>query len=78
MKEPVYKKHKPQFCPGKTVIAENRRRYLNPDYKLKRIRTLSDEDLTRLLGFRSPGENYKSIHPPSKSWGSQIVLSGKW
>ncbi|MGQ9759978.1 MAG: coenzyme-B sulfoethylthiotransferase subunit gamma [Candidatus Methanomethylicaceae archaeon] len=34
-------------------MAENRRRYLNPDHKLKRIRKLSDEALTRLLGFRS-------------------------
>lgn len=63
------KRHKPQFCPGKTIIAENRRRYLNPDYKLKKIRTLSDEELTRLLGFRTPGEAYKSIHPPLEELG---------
>lgn len=64
-KEPVEKvKYKPQLCPGRTLIAENRRRYLNSDYKLKKIRSLSDEEITKLLGFRAFGEAYKSIHPP--------------
>ncbi|MEM2125593.1 MAG: coenzyme-B sulfoethylthiotransferase subunit gamma [Candidatus Methanosuratincola sp.] len=63
-KDQKMEKYTPQFCPGKTIIAENRRRYLNPDYKLKKIRSLTEEELTRLLGFRSPGERYLSIHPP--------------
>ncbi|MCS7098193.1 MAG: coenzyme-B sulfoethylthiotransferase subunit gamma [Candidatus Methanomethyliaceae archaeon] len=55
--------YKPQLCPGGTIIAENRRKYLNPDYKLKKIRSISDEEIIKLLGFRHPGEAYKSMHP---------------
>ncbi len=67
--KPSNRKYRPQFCPGKTLIAENRRRYLNPDYKLKKIRPLSEEEITRLLGFRAPGEAYKSVHPPLEELG---------
>lgn len=56
--------YKPQFYVGTSSIAENRRKYLNPEFKPEKLRTLSDEDLTRLLGHREPGEAYKTVHPP--------------
>ena len=62
-------RYRPQFCPGKTTVAKNRRNYLNPDYRLKKIRDLTDVDITKLLGFRAVGEVYKSAHPPLDETG---------
>lgn len=56
--------YKAQYTPGDTVIAENRRKHLNPDHELRKIREISDENVVKLLGHRSPGESYKSVHPP--------------
>jgi methyl-coenzyme M reductase gamma subunit len=53
-----------QFAPGETKIAENRRKHMNPDHQLKTIREVSDEGLVRILGHRTPGEDYKKVHPP--------------
>ena len=53
-----------QFCPGETKIAENRRKHMNPNHQLKVIREISDEGLVRILGHRTPGEDYKKVHPP--------------
>lgn len=56
--------YKPQFGPGETEIAENRRKHMDPEHKLRKIREISDEKIIRLLGHRVPGESYKSVHPP--------------
>lgn len=56
--------YKPQFGPGSTVVAENRRKYMNPGYKLEKMRDLSDEDIVLLMGHRAPGAAYPTAHPP--------------
>ncbi|MDK2877122.1 MAG: methyl-coenzyme reductase gamma subunit [Archaeoglobaceae archaeon] len=61
-------KYKPAY-PGETIVAENRRKYLDPGYELKKLRSISDEDVVRLLGHRVPGEAYKSVHPPLEELG---------
>lgn len=61
-------KYKPAY-PGQTIVAENRRKYLDPGYQLKKLRSISDEDVVRLLGHRVPGEAYKSVHPPLEELG---------
>lgn len=53
-----------QYSPGETRIAENRRNHMNPDYELKKIREIADEDIVKILGHRNPGEGYKTVHPP--------------
>jgi methyl-coenzyme M reductase gamma subunit len=56
--------YKPQFGPGTTSIAENRRKYMNPGYKLQKIRDVTDEDIVFLMGHRAPGSAYPTAHPP--------------
>jgi methyl-coenzyme M reductase gamma subunit len=56
--------YKPQFGPGSSVVAENRRKYMNPGYKLEKMRDLSDEDIVLLMGHRAPGAAYPTSHPP--------------
>lgn len=56
--------YKAQFCPGNTKIAQNRRNHMNPDYEFKKVRSVADEDLIKILGHRNPGESYKTVHPP--------------
>ncbi|MCS7140306.1 MAG: coenzyme-B sulfoethylthiotransferase subunit gamma [Candidatus Nezhaarchaeota archaeon] len=61
--------YKPQFYPGMSLIAQNRRKYMDSSYQLKRLRSISDEDIVRLLGHRAPGEAYKTVHPPLEEMG---------
>ncbi len=60
---------KAQYYPGSTAISKNRRRYIDPNYKLEKLRTISDEDLVSVMGHRVPGEAYKSTHPPLDELG---------
>ena len=53
-----------QFYPGTSQVAQNRRNFTDPDYKLEKLREISDEDVVKILGHRAPGEEYKSVHPP--------------
>lgn len=53
-----------QFYPGTSQVAQNRRNFSDPDYKLEKLREISDEDVVKILGHRAPGEEYKSVHPP--------------
>jgi methyl-coenzyme M reductase gamma subunit len=55
---------KPQYGPGTSTVAENRRKYMNPGYKLEKIRDVTDEDLVLVLGHRAPGSAYPTAHPP--------------
>ena len=55
---------KPQYGPGSTKIAENRRNYMNPAYKLQKVRDITDEDVVLLMGHRAPGAAYPTAHPP--------------
>ncbi len=54
----------PQYTAGKSHVADNRRKYMDPGYKLEKLRDIAEEDVVRLLAHRAPGEDYKSIHPP--------------
>lgn len=51
-----------QYYPGTTSVAENRRKQMGN--KLEKLRDISDEDLTAILGHRAPGSDYPSTHPP--------------
>lgn len=53
-----------QFYPGTSKVAENRRRFSNPDVELEKLREIADEDIVKILGHRAPGEEYPSVHPP--------------
>ncbi|MDO9540273.1 MAG: coenzyme-B sulfoethylthiotransferase subunit gamma [Methanocalculus sp.] len=54
----------PQYGPGTSVVAWSRRKQMNPAYPLKKIRHITDEDIVMLMGHRTPGEGFKSVHPP--------------
>lgn len=54
----------PQFTPGGSLVAQNRRKFMDPTKKLEKLREIAEEDVVRLLAHRAPGEAYKSIHPP--------------
>ena len=56
--------YKPQYCPGQTIVAENRRKQLDPSHKLEKLRDVSDKDIVLLMGHRAPGSAYPSAHPP--------------
>ncbi len=53
-----------QYYPGTTKVAENRRRFCDPNVELEKLREISDEDVVSILGHRAPGEEYPSVHPP--------------
>jgi methyl-coenzyme M reductase gamma subunit len=56
--------YKAQYYPGKTSVALNRKKYMDPAYKLEKLRSLSDDDVVLMLGHRAPGSAYKAVHPP--------------
>jgi methyl-coenzyme M reductase gamma subunit len=56
--------YKPQYGPGTTQVAENRRKQMNPEYKLEKMRDVTDEDVVLILGHRAPGSAYPTAHPP--------------
>lgn len=59
--------YEPQFYPGATSVGANRRKHMSGD--LEKIREISDEDLTAVLGHRAPGSDYPSTHPPLAEMG---------
>lgn len=59
--------YKPQYYPGNTSVAKNRRKHMSGD--LEKLRDISDEDLTAILGHRAPGSDYPSTHPPLAEMG---------
>ncbi len=56
--------YKPQFGPGQTQIAENRRKQMDPNHKLEKLRDISDKDIVLVMGHSAPGSAYQSAHPP--------------
>lgn len=56
--------YKPQYFPGSTHIADNRRKFLDPNHKLEKLRDVSDKDIVLLMGHRAPGAAYPTSHPP--------------
>ncbi len=61
-------KHKvdysPQLYPGSEPVAERRRKIMNPNKRLIKLRDIPDDEIVMILGHRSPGALYTSIHPP--------------
>ena len=70
--------YKPQFGPGQTQIAENRRKQMDPNHKLEKLRDISDKDVVLLMGHKAPGAAYPSVtrrlpssrNPPARSASS--------
>jgi len=56
--------YKPQYGPGTSKVAENRRKQMNPNQKLEKMRDVTDEDIVLILGHRAPGAAYPTAHPP--------------
>jgi methyl-coenzyme M reductase gamma subunit len=56
--------YKPQYGPGTSNVAENRRKQMNPSQKLEKMRDVTDEDIVLILGHRAPGAAYPTAHPP--------------
>jgi len=56
--------YSPQYYPGTTQPAINRRNYIDLSYAWEKLRSVSDEDVVLVLGHRKPGEAYKTVHPP--------------
>ena len=56
--------YKPQFGPGTSTVAENRRKQMDPSHKLEKLRDVSDKDIVLMMGHRAPGSAYKTAHPP--------------
>ncbi|WFN33621.1 coenzyme-B sulfoethylthiotransferase subunit gamma [Methanogenium sp. S4BF] len=54
----------PQYGPGTSIVAENRRRQMNPNVELDKVRDVTDEDVVLVLGHRAPGSAYPTAHPP--------------
>lgn len=59
--------YKPQYYPGNTSVAKNRRKHMSG--QVEKLREISDEDLTAILGHRAPGADYPSTHPPLSEMG---------
>lgn len=56
-----------QYYPGNTSINKNRRKTMSDD--VEKLRDISDEDLTAIMGHRAPGSDYPSTHPPLSEIG---------
>ncbi|MCD4704357.1 MAG: coenzyme-B sulfoethylthiotransferase subunit gamma [Methanosarcinaceae archaeon] len=56
-----------QYYPGATSVAENRRKHMSGN--VEKLREISDDDLTLVLGHRAPGSDYPSTHPPLAEMG---------
>ena len=56
--------YKPQYCAGQTVVGANRRKQMDPNHKLAKLRDVTDKDIVLIMGHRAPGSAYKSAHPP--------------
>jgi len=54
----------PQYGPGTSKVAANRRKQMNPSVQLDKVRDVTDEDVVLILGHRAPGSAYPTAHPP--------------
>jgi methyl-coenzyme M reductase gamma subunit len=54
----------PQIYPGAEAVSERRRKIMDPDRRLLKLRDVPDDDIVILLGHRAPGSLYSSVHPP--------------
>ena len=56
--------YKPQYYAGQSIVADNRRKQMDPAHKLSKLRDVTDKDIVLIMGHRAPGSAYKSAHPP--------------
>jgi len=56
--------YKPQYFAGQSTVAANRRKQIDPNHKLSKLRDVTDKDIVLIMGHRAPGSAYKSAHPP--------------
>jgi len=59
----------PQYGPGTSIVAENRRKQMNPKIAFEKMRDVNDSDIVLLLGHRVPGSAYPTAHPPLAEQG---------
>ena len=53
--KPIEKiKYKRQFYPGTEKVSERRRKIMNPERRLVKLRDIPDDDIILLLGHRAP------------------------
>ena len=48
--------YKRQFYPGDSIPAKNRRKYMDPKVKLKKLRTVAMDDVIRIMGHGDDGD----------------------
>ena len=56
--------YKPQYFAGQSTVADNRRKQIDPNHKLSKLRDVTDKDIVLIMGHRAPGSAYKTVHPP--------------
>lgn len=54
----------PQFYPGSERVSARRRKIMDPSKRLIKLRDIPDDEIVEILGHRSPGALYTSVHPP--------------
>jgi methyl-coenzyme M reductase gamma subunit len=64
MSEKKKVEYTPQIYPGAEAVSERRRKIMDPDRRLLKLRDIPDDDVVVLLGHRPPGSLYSSVHPP--------------
>ncbi len=62
--KPEKSKYEPQIYPGKDDVSERRKKLFDKHRRLTKYRDIPDDDITRILGHRSVGALYVSVHPP--------------
>ncbi|MHA1131208.1 MAG: coenzyme-B sulfoethylthiotransferase subunit gamma, partial [Candidatus Helarchaeota archaeon] len=53
-------KYEQQFYPGTEKVSERRRKIMDPERRLVKLREIPDDDVVQLLGHRAPGSLYTS------------------
>ena len=57
--------YKPQYGPGQTQVAENRRKQMDPNHKLAKLRDISDKDIVLVMGHQCTRlQHIRAAHPP--------------
>ncbi len=63
--------YKPQYYPGNTSVAKNRRKHMAGD--LEKLRDISDEDLTAILGTEHQALTIQAPTRHLRKWANQIA-----
>ena len=69
----------PQYGPGTSVVAQNRRNQMNATYELSKLRSGTDEDVGLVLGHLAPGAaNPHRAHAPCREQDDSSPLCANW